>query len=161
MGSVHSEVFSVDHQTSNQITTMKTIAVFLAIVASISAEADPAILGSYVRTVPSDPSALPTAATPLAGPAIGPDGVNPLIANPYAGAYNPYGYAGYPGYGGYGGYGAYPYGQAGIWNGGYGGHPIYGLGGFGGLGPAGVGAPLHYGLPQVLPATTTSVEEVV
>ena len=54
------------------------------------------------------------------------------------------------------------------------GHPFYGLGGyggFGGLGPAGfggyggypygVGAPLHYGLPQVLPATTTSVEEVV
>merc|ERR1712156_922818 len=129
---VHSEVFSVDHRTSNQITAMKTIAVFLAIVASISAEADPAILGSYVRTVPSDPSALPTTATPLAGPALGPDGINPLIASPYAGAYNPYGYAGYPGYGGYGGYGAYPYGQAGIWTGGYGGHPFYGLGGYGG-----------------------------
>merc|ERR1712156_1159184 len=130
MGSVHSEVFSVDHQTSNQITTMKTVAVFLAIVASISAEADPAILGSYVRTVPSDLSALSTAAAPLAGPAAGPDGVNPLIASPYAGAYNPYGYAGYPGYGAYGGYGAYPYGQPGIWNGGYRGHPFYGLGGF-------------------------------
>lgn len=87
--------------------------------ASISAEADPAILGSYVRTVPSDLSALPTATAPLASPAMGPDGVNPLIASPYAGAYNPYGYAGYPGYGGYG-YGAYPYG-AGLFNGAYGG----------------------------------------
>merc|ERR1711976_999955 len=168
---VHSEVFSADHQTSNHITAMKTIAVFLAIVASISAEADPAILGSYVRTVPSDLSALPTAAAPLAGPAIGQDGVNPLIASPYAGAYNPYGYAGYPGYGGYG-YGAYPYGAGGF-NGAYGAHPghinqpFYGLGGYGGFGglgpggfggyggyPYGVGA-WNFGLPQVLPATAT------
>ena len=95
--------------------------------AYINAEADPSVLQSYFKTLPSDfayNGALPVAATPLAGPAgpaEGPDFVNPLIASPYAGAaYNPYGYAGHPGYG----YGAGGYGNGG---GGYG----AGVGGYG------------------------------
>ena len=77
--------------------------------AYVYAEADPAVLQSYFKT-------LPAPATPLVAPTGDVEGAAPLIGNPYAGAYSPFGYAGHPGYG----YGAYPYG-AGIWNGPYGG----------------------------------------
>jgi len=154
---------------------MKTIAIFLTVVAVVYAEAeaeaeaesDPQFFGArpsgfvyHFQTYDNYPA---STAPLVTAPAVeGEEAIPKVALNPYSGAYNPYWYnglyGGFPGYGaaGYGyrgNWGAYPYG-VGAWN--YGGYPGYGYGAY----PYGAGA-WNYGLPRLpLPAAALKAAPV-